>query len=229
MKHIFLLEDDQSFGAVLQSYLEINEYKVTWVDDGMNALETFKKDTYDICVLDVMLPHVDGFTVAKQIKGLNPQMPIIFLTAKSLKEDILQGYAIGADDYIIKPFDSEVLLAKIQAVLWRSGTLAEQNKSNEITLGSFLFDPFLRQLKHEKEIIKLSPKESKLLEMLLKYKNDLMPRSLALKTIWEDDNYFTTRSMDVYITKIRKYLKADPRIEIENIHGTGFRLIISET
>lgn len=228
MQKIFLLEDDLNFGAVLKSYLELNDYKVKWVQDGKDAMHAFQSDTFDIAVLDVMLPHVDGFTIGKQIKAMQSNTPIIFLTAKSLKEDILQGYSIGADDYITKPFDSDVLLAKINAVLMRAKNLHVNDTNNILKVGIYEFDRHLRQLKLNDEVIKLSPKESDLLEMLLKYKNELMPRSLALNTIWNDDNYFTTRSMDVYITKLRKYLKQDASIQIENIHGSGYRLIMNE-
>lgn len=228
MQKIFLLEDDLNFGAVLKSYLELNDYTVKWVQDGKDAMQAFQSDTFDIAVLDVMLPHVDGFTIGKQIKAMQSNSPIIFLTAKSLKEDILQGYSIGADDYITKPFDSDVLLAKINAVLMRAKNLHVNFTNNILKVGIYDFDRHLRQLKINDEVIKLSPKESDLLEMLLKYKNELMPRSLALNTIWNDDNYFTTRSMDVYITKLRKYLKQDASIQIENIHGSGYRLIMNE-
>ena len=205
----------------------MNDYQVSWVQDGSNALEVFHSDDFAIGILDVMLPNIDGFTIGKQIKAVSRNTPIIFLTAKSMKEDILQGYSIGADDYITKPFDSEVLIAKIRAVLMRAGNLSGVEKNSILKIGKYNFDPYLRQLTLGDTSVKLSPKESDLLEMLLKYKNELMPRSLALNTIWGDDSYFTTRSMDVYITKIRKYLKQDPEIQIENIHGSGYRLILN--
>ena len=225
---IFLLEDDQNFGAVLKVYLEMNDFEVEWVDDGNHAIKVFENGQFDICILDVMLPNVDGFTVGKGIKNLNSEIPVIFLTAKTLKQDELEGYRIGADDYIKKPFDSEILLYKIKAILRRDGTKAylESDKTN-FTIGQFTFDYPSRTLTGINIKKKLSPKEAELLKMLCISRNSILPREEALKTIWGDDNYFTTRSMDVYITKLRKYLKDDKSIEIANIHGSGFRLMVS--
>ncbi|MDA8762214.1 response regulator transcription factor, partial [Flavobacteriaceae bacterium] len=178
-------------------------------------------------ILDVMMPRKDGFSLAQDIRSSNKEIPIIFLTAKTLKEDVLRGYQVGADDYLNKPFDSEVLLFKIKAILQRkeSDTSAE-NEQFEFEIGSFFFNSKLRHLSvGDNEPQKLSPKESKLLKMLALHKNDLMPRELALTKIWRDDNYFTSRSMDVYIAKLRKYLKIDESVEILNIHGEGFRLV----
>lgn len=229
MKEILLVEDDLSFGAVLKSYLELNDYKVTWIDNGANAVPAFNNGNFDICVLDVMLPKVDGFTIANQIKSINVDMPLIFLTAKALKEDILTGYRLGADDYITKPFDSDVLIAKIQAILTRSNnTEIAEPEPQSIKIGKFEFDTHLRTLKDGDSVQKLSPKEGDLLKLLVSKKNNLLNRSEALLKIWGDDSYFTTRSMDVYVTKIRKYLKSDPNISIENIHSAGYRLLIIE-
>ena len=220
-KSLFFVEDDLSFGAVLKSYLVICNFTVTWVDDGKHALSAYKEGIYDLCLLDVMLPNIDGFTIGREIKAIDPAVPIIYLTAKSLKEDILTGYRIGADDYIVKPFDSEVLIYKISVVLRRSeGNFGIENQQFQI--GTYTFDPRLREIKLGSEKQLLSPKESALLKLLCEYKNDLLPREIALKKIWGDDGYFTTRSMDVFITKLRKYLKDDPSIEIRNIHGSGF-------
>ncbi len=223
--HIFLVEDDLSFGAVLKSYFEINNYNVTWVDDGKFAVERFKNGNYQICILDVMLPNVDGFTIGAEIRKTDKEIPIIFLTAKSLKEDILKGYNIGADDYIAKPFDTEVLLCKIEAITKRY-TDQHEKEETVFSIGLYTFNAQLRFIMRENKKQNLSPKESDLLKLLYQNKNRLLPRETALRKIWGDEGYFTARSMDVYITKLRKYLAADPAIEIKNIHGSGFMLEI---
>jgi len=224
---ILLVEDDPNFGTVLKDYLSLNDYNVTLAKDGLEGLIMFKNDDYDLCILDVMMPRKDGFTLAKDIRGTNSEVPIIFLTAKTMKEDVLKGYQAGADDYLNKPFDSEVLLYKIKVILQRKeGEQNVEEETFEFKIGKFNFNSKLRHLSfNNNEPQKLSPKESKLLKMLAIYKNDLMPRELALTKIWRDDNYFTSRSMDVYIAKLRKYLKFDENVEILNIHGEGFRLI----
>lgn len=226
--HIFLVEDDLSFGAVLKSYLELNDYKVTWIDDGKFAVEKFRADTYHICILDVMLPNVDGFTIGKEIRRINKDIPMVFLTAKTLKEDILKGYNVGADDYVTKPFDTEVLLCKVQAIIKRQST-APANNEVVFEVGSYIFDSKLRQIVREGVKQNLSPKESDLLKLLCQNKNELLPRETALQKIWGDDGYFTARSMDVFVTKLRKYLTDDPTVEIKNIHGSGFSLEIKES
>ncbi|MDX2415803.1 MAG: response regulator transcription factor [Bacteroidales bacterium] len=223
--NIFLVEDDLSFGSVLKSYLEINDFEVSWVDDGKYALEKFKSDKFDLCILDVMLPNVDGFTIAGEIRGINNSVPLIFLTAKKLKVDVLTGYGLGADDYITKPFDTDILLAKIKAIINRNSD--DKNTSDIFQIGKFSFNSKLRTLKIGESEEKLSPKEAQLLELLAKSPNSLVSRATALKTIWGSDDYFTARSMDVYITKLRKYLVADPEIGIKNIHGAGFQMVIS--
>ncbi|MGB1169629.1 MAG: response regulator transcription factor [Flavobacteriaceae bacterium] len=226
-KKILLVEDDPNFGTVLKDYLALNDYNVTHAKDGIEGLIMFKNNDFDLCILDVMMPRKDGFSLAKDIRSKNKEIPIIFLTAKTLKEDVLKGYQVGADDYLNKPFDSEVLLFKIKAILQRkeSDTSAEDEQF-EFNIGGFFFNSKLRHLSvGDNEPQKLSPKESKLLRMLALHKNDLMPRELALTKIWRDDNYFTSRSMDVYIAKLRKYLKNDASVEILNIHGEGFRLV----
>lgn len=223
--HIFLVEDDLSFGAVLKSYLEINEFEVDWIDDGKHAVNRFRNNNFDICILDVMLPNVDGFTIAGEIRTINPSVPILFLTAKNLRDDIIKGYKTGADDYITKPFDTEVLIFKIKAILKRkSGQL--QTESELFQIGNFVFDYKLRTIGHENHKQKLSPKEAELLKMLCENQNELLPRETALKKIWGDDGYFTTRSMDVYLTKLRKIFTEEPTVEIRNIHGSGFMLEI---
>jgi DNA-binding response OmpR family regulator len=224
---ILLVEDDPNFGTVLKDYLLINDYNVTLAKDGLEGLIMFKNDDFDLCILDVMMPRKDGFSLAKDIRASDAEVPIIFLTAKTMKEDVLKGYQAGADDYLNKPFDSEVLLYKIKAILQRKeGEQTTEEDTFEFKIGKFDFNSKLRHLSFEGgEPQKLSPKESKLLKLLAVYKNDLMPRELALTKIWRDDNYFTSRSMDVYIAKLRKYLKIDENIEILNIHGEGFRLL----
>ncbi len=224
---ILLVEDDPNFGTVLKDYLTLNDYDVTLTKDGLEGLIMFKNHDFDMCILDVMMPRKDGFTLAKDIRITNTEVPIIFLTAKTMKEDVLKGYQAGADDYLNKPFDSEVLLHKIKAILQRkNANVSTEEEVFEYTIGKFHLNSKLRHLTFENEpSIKLSPKENKLLKMLAQHKNDLMPRELALTKIWRDDNYFTSRSMDVYIAKLRKYLKKDEKVEIVNIHGEGFRLL----
>jgi len=223
---IFMVEDDPNFGAVLKSYLEINNFNIEWVKDGSIAISKFKNDEYDLCLLDIMLPGMDGFEVARQIRKISREIPLIFLTAKKLKEDILKGFQIGADDYIVKPFDSEVLIYKIKAILKRNENSAPKDKE-EYMIGKYYFNYPQRTIKFEDNTQRLSPKESDLLYMLCRKMNTVLSREETLKTIWGDDNYFTTRSMDVYITKLRKFLKDDPDIEIVNIHGSGYKLNIS--
>jgi len=220
-KSLFFVEDDLSFGAVLKSYLEICNFSVTWIDDGIHAFSAFQAGIFDLCLLDVMLPHVDGFSIGREIRAVNPNIPMIYLTAKTLKEDIITGYRIGADDYIIKPFDTEVLLYKIAVVLKRSDN-SENGDKHLFQIGNYVFDPKLREIKLGGTRQLLSPKESALLKLLCEHKNELLSREIALKRIWGDDGYFTTRSMDVFITRLRKYLKEDSSIEIRNIHGSGF-------
>ncbi len=225
--HIFLVEDDLSFGAVLKSYLELNDFEVDWVDDGKFALPMFNKAAFDICILDVMLPNIDGFTIGAEIKKVNPNIPILFLTAKNMREDVLQGYRIGADDYMTKPFDTEVLIYKIKAILKRGAGAAEK-EPEFYQIGSYVFDYRLRNVEKDNSKQKLSPKEAELLKMLCDNQNKLLPRETALKKIWGDDGYFTARSMDVYLTKLRKLFADEPTIEIRNIHGSGFMLQIKE-
>jgi DNA-binding response OmpR family regulator len=226
-QNIFLVEDDLSFGAVLKSYLELNDYEVTWVDDGKPAVDKFNAGSYHICILDVMLPHIDGFSIAREIRKLNREIPLIFLTAKTLKEDILKGYNLGADDYITKPFDTEVLLCKIRAILQRQSQKTAANQS-VYNIGMYRFDTKLREIVSSETRQRLSPKEADLLKLLCQSQNELLPRETALRKIWGEDGYFTARSMDVFITKLRKYLAGDPNIEIKNIHGSGFLLEVKK-
>ncbi|HMW38228.1 MAG: response regulator transcription factor [Saprospiraceae bacterium] len=230
---ILLVEDDRNFGDVLRSYLEMHNYEVDLAVDGIDGFEKFRRSPYDLCILDVMMPRKDGFTLAKDIRSKNNDIPIIFLTAKTLKEDVVEGFKIGADDYVTKPFNSEELLYRVQAILKRSHKSAEeqQNEQEEYSVGKFIFNYplrvlYLRQQDQISNKVKLSPKEAMLLKLFCEHRNKVLLRSEALTKIWGEDNYFTARSMDVFITKIRKYLADDPDIEISNIHGNGFRMII---
>jgi DNA-binding response OmpR family regulator len=228
---ILLVEDDQNFGDVLRSYLEMHEYDVTLATDGEEGLKAFKKGEFDLTITDVMMPKKDGFSLARDIREENKEMPIIFLTAKTLKEDVLEGFKIGADDYITKPFNSEELLYRVMAVLKRTQKAPDPKEEiKEFEISSYHFNYPLRILTYtgngEKTKEKLSPKEAHLLRMFCMHKNDVLPRSEALKKIWGEDNYFTARSMDVFVTKLRKYLAQDDDIEIVNIHGNGFRLLV---
>lgn len=227
-RRILLVEDDPNFGSILKEYLMINGYEVTLAKNGIEGFEKFKKEDFDLCLLDVMMPYKDGFTLAKEIREKNETIPLIFLTAKTMKEDVLKGFKIGADDYLSKPFDSEVLLAKIKSILGRRvAPAAVESDEMEFAIGDFNLNAKLRLLTYKKEEpVKLSPKENQLLRLLALHVNDLMPREKALNKIWRDDNYFTSRSMDVYIAKLRKYLKEDSKVEILNIHGEGFRLVV---
>lgn len=222
---ILLCEDDTNLGMVLKNYLELNDYDVKLERDGRLGLAAFQREKFDICLLDVMMPNMDGFTLAEEIRDVDPDMPLFFLSAKTMKEDIIAGYKLGADDYITKPFDSDVLLLKIKAILKRNEEENRLNENIEFDLGSYHFNPKLRELSHNGIMQTLSPKENELLKMLAEHKNDLLAREQALKKIWGSDTYFNGRSMDVYIAKLRKYLKDDPNIEIVNIHGNGFRLV----
>ena len=227
-KKILLVEDDPNFGSILKEYLSLNDYNVILAKNGIEGYEKFIKDNFDLCILDIMMPYKDGFTLAKEIRQKNESIPIFFLTAKHLKEDVLRGFKIGADDYLTKPFDSEVLLAKIKVVLNRKSLPVKiDNEKFEFNFSKFNFNSKLRYLSHKNGTShKLSPKENQLLRLLLLNLNDLLPRELALNRIWRDDNYFTSRSMDVYIAKLRKYLSVDNKVKILNIHGEGFRLIV---
>lgn len=226
---ILLAEDDTNLGMVLKNYLELNDYDVELCRDGILALAAFRRDKFDICLLDIMMPNMDGFKLAEEIRDVDPDIPLFFLSAKTMKEDIIQGYKLGADDYISKPFDSELLLLKIKAILKRNQEL--NNKEEELfefKIGQYHFNSRLRTLTKGSDSSTLSPKENELLHMLCEHKNDLLPREVALKKIWGSDTYFNGRSMDVYIAKLRKYLKEDPNIEIVNIHGNGFRLVVKD-
>ena len=223
---ILLCEDDENLGVLLKEYLMAKGLRVELQPDGEAGLRAFTKDKFDICVLDVMMPKKDGITLAKDIRNLNSDVPIIFLTAKSMKEDILEGFKAGADDYLSKPFSMEELLYRMEAIMRR--VRGKKNKETTIhQIGSYLFDTQKQILSRNGEQVKLTTKEAELLTLLSSTANELLQRDFALKTIWIDDNYFNARSMDVYITKLRKHLKDDPKVEILNVHGKGYKLVIS--
>ena len=223
---LLLAEDDENLGSLLKEYLQAKSYDTHWLTDGEKAYNSFKKNKYEICILDIMMPVKDGFTLAREIRIIDPEVPIIFLTAKSMKDDVLEGFSIGADDYITKPFSMEELLFRIEAILRRTHGKGSQNKQTEFEIGKFRFDANKQNLTLGEESQKLTTKETELLKLLCNNVNSVLERNFALKTIWVDDNYFNARSMDVYITKLRKYLKGDPSVEIMNIHGKGYKLIV---
>jgi two-component system, OmpR family, response regulator len=224
---ILLCEDDENLGMLLREYLQAKGLNVDLMPDGEAGLKAFTKDKYDLCVLDVMMPKKDGFSLAQDIRNLNAEMPIIFLTAKSMKEDILEGFKLGADDYISKPFSMEELMFRMEAILRR----VKGKKAKDVSvynIGRFIFDTQKQLLSIDGKDVKLTTKESELLTLLSANTNNILERNYALKTIWIDDNYFNARSMDVYITKLRKHLKDDPTVGIINIHGKGYKLITPE-
>ena len=225
---ILLVEDDTNFGNVLRNYLELQGYDVLLKRDGVEGLDSFENKKFDLCILDVMMPKMDGFTLASKIREIDKMTPLIFLTAKGMKEDVIKGYRTGADDYLTKPFDTEVLLHKIEVILKRSLGVLELEDQATFTIGIYTFDYKMRAVTNGEMVNTLSPKEAELLRLLCMHQNDLLPRQKALKLIWGDDNYFNGRSMDVFITRLRKYFKEDDRIEINTLHGKGIRLVVSE-
>jgi two-component system OmpR family response regulator len=222
---ILLAEDDENLGQLLHTYLQSKGYSVDLARNGKRAFELFNTKTFTFCIFDVMMPEMDGFTLAKEIRELDKRIPILFLTAKAMKEDKLQGFAIGADDYLTKPFSMEELLARIEAILRRTD-VNTNTEEEHITVGTIPYEPELRLLHLKDGVKKLTTKENQLLHLLVKNEREILDRQSTLRAIWGDDNYFNGRSMDVYIAKLRKLLKEDPSIEIMNIHGKGFKLII---
>ncbi|MEI6752623.1 MAG: response regulator transcription factor [Paludibacter sp.] len=221
---ILLCEDDENLGMLLREYLQTKGYDADLQPDGEAGYKAFSRNKYDLCVLDVMMPKKDGFALAADIRAMNAEVPIVFLTAKSMKEDILQGFKLGADDYLSKPFSMEELLYRIESILRRvKGKRAKDVVVYQI--GAFTFDAQKQMLMFGNEAKKLTTKESELLNLLAANANNILERNFALKTIWVDDNYFNARSMDVYITKLRKLLKDDQNVAIINIHGKGYKLI----
>ena len=224
-KRILLAEDDSNLGNLLKNYLTAKNYETSLFVNGSLALEAFSKSSYGLCILDIMMPEMDGITLAKTIRLIDNEMPIIFLTAKNQKEDILEGFKSGADDYITKPFSMEELLYRIEAILRRTSKTSINKKGDLYSIGSYFFDPLKQILTYKDQLISLTTKESELLDLLCRHGNEILERNYALKTIWIDDNYFNARSMDVYITRLRKYLKKDPSVKILNVHGRGYKLI----
>lgn len=225
---VLLAEDDKNLGTILKTYLEAKGYLTDLAVDGQEATDLFHANSYNFCIIDIMMPVKDGFSVAKEIRKQNKEIPLLFLTAKSMQEDKLKGFEIGADDYITKPFSMEELLVRMKAILRR--TKSKDNGENDqglYEIGEFVFDYNRQMLKHGDKSQKLTSKESDLLKMLCQNINNVLDRSAALKEIWNDDSYFNARSMDVYITKLRKYLKEDSNIELMNVHGIGFKLIVN--
>ncbi len=222
---ILLAEDDSNLGNLLMNYLKAKEYETLLFENGVVALDAFKSGNFGLCILDIMMPEMDGLTLAKEIRETDPNIPIIFLTAKNQKEDILEGFKYGGDDYITKPFSMEELLYRIEAILRRSNTAPAKKKEESYDIGGYTFDPLKQILYHKNTSTKLTTKESELLDLLCIHRNEILERNYALKTIWIDDNYFNARSMDVYITRLRKYLRKDPAVKILNIHGRGYKLL----
>ncbi len=224
---ILLAEDDPNLGKILKTFLEAKKFKVDLFINGEEALMGFHKESnYSILVLDVMMPIMDGFTLAANVRKSNKDIPILFLTAKSLEEDKLKGFELGGDDYITKPFNMELLLARITAILRRSG-FGDEDKDEVLVykIGKFTYDYEHQKLSNGDAVQKLTSKEAELMKMLCDHENEVLDRRVALNKIWKDDSYFNARSMDVYITKLRKYLKADDTIQIVNVHGIGFKLL----
>lgn len=226
-RRILLAEDDENLGSLLQEYLQAKNFEADWVKNGDRAFRYFEQYHYDICIFDVMMPVKDGFSLATDVRIMNSTIPIIFLTAKSMKNDVLEGFSRGADDYITKPFSMEELLFRIEAILRRTQGRAGDDKQSW-KIGEFLFDLKKQELVLGDDLQKLTTKESDLLKLLCNNMNQVLERNFALKAIWIDDNYFNARSMDVYITKLRKYLKKDPSVQIINVHGKGYKLVVDE-
>ena len=222
---ILLAEDDPNLGLLTQEYLIAKGYDVKLAKDGNEGLDVFLSESFDFCILDVMMPKKDGFSLAKEIRTKSPNIPLVFLTAKSMTEDTIKGFELGADDYITKPFSMEEVLVRIKAIMKRVTKADKEDEKSEFLIGKYTFVPNQHELSLNGETQKLTTKESDLLALFCKNQNQTVSRSFALKLIWGDDSYFNARSMDVYITKLRKYLKADPNIQIMNLHGEGFKLV----
>ncbi len=228
MQKILLAEDDPNLGELLKDYLELKgKFDVTLCQDGELALNQFHKSKYDLCIFDVMMPKKDGFTLGKEIRKLNPSIPIIYATAKGMMEDKTEAFELGGDDYITKPFRVEELLLRINALLKRIGRDKEESVADKFEIGNYFFDYTSQQISFKGNTQKLSTKEAELLRLLCLNKNDVLTREEALLKIWHDDNYFTGRSMDVFLSKLRKYLKEDPQVEIVNVHGKGYKLLVN--
>lgn len=224
---LLLAEDDANLGDILKTYLEAKGYQARLCVNGQKAFEAYKEEDFDFCIIDVMMPIKDGFSLAKDIRSMDNKIPILFLTAKAMQEDKIKGFKIGADDYLTKPFSMEELLMRIKAILHR--TNFDKKQDNKVyNISEYTFDYKQFSLFHKEKKQKLTLKEAELLRLLCENKNDVLTRSLALNKIWKDDSYFNARSMDVYIVKLRKYLKDDPKVKLQNIHGIGFKLNVEE-
>jgi DNA-binding response OmpR family regulator len=227
---VLLVEDDPNLGNLLLEYLQAKEYDTTLATNGKEGLTQFKNNVFDVCIFDVMMPVMDGFTLAREVRKLDTETPIVFLTAKSMKEDTIEGFNAGGDDYLTKPFSMEELLLRLKAILRRTKNQTLTNSDqNNFTVGEYKFDFNLQKLEVNGKAQKLTTREAELLKLLCINVNDVLDRTFALKSIWHDDNYFNGRSMDVYIAKLRKYLREDPNLEIVNVHGKGFKLLVKNT
>ena len=224
---ILLVEDDPNLGFMIRDHLQMNGFEVTLCVNGQDGIAAFQKEDFDLCLADIMMPKMDGFTFAREIRRENPDMPLMFLTAKSLTEDKIEGFRIGCDDYITKPFSIEELLLRIRAVLKRTGGIDREDARTDFEIGAYRFDSARQILTGKNKTFKLTSRESELLHLLCEHRSQTLDRGMALRRIWGDENYFNGRSMDVFISKLRKYLKDDPRVEIINVHGKGYKLIVS--
>ena len=225
---ILLAEDDPNLGILIQEYLEAKGFQTTLCANGEEAFKVFMRERWNLCIFDVMMPLMDGFSLTREIRKHNKDVPVIFLTAKSMKEDTIEGFKVGADDYMTKPFSMEELTLRIKAILKRTEKREEQEDQQEFSIGAYQFNTVLNSLVSAKEHHKLTTREVELLRLLCLHMNDILERNFALKAIWAEDNYFNARSMDVYIARLRKYLASDPNIEILNVHGKGFKLVVKE-
>lgn len=224
MGRILLVEDDESFGYILKEYLDIHDFSVTWEQDGEAGLRAFQQGVYDLCILDIMMPLKDGFTLAKEIQEHDPEIPFIFLTAKSLRIDKLRGFRLGCDDYVVKPIDEELFIARVKAIIKRSGDSNGGQQQLAHRIGKYLFDPANQTLVLGDSVQRLTTKEAKLLHLLCEKKNQVLDRNKALKMVWGESDFFNRKSMDVFIHKLRKYLEEDSSVKITNVHGKGFVL-----
>lgn len=227
MMKLLLAEDDPNLGVLVKEYLDAKNYTVHLATNGKSAFSSFLQEKYNLCILDVMMPQMDGFTLAREIRKHNKEIPIVFLTARTMKDDAIEGFKSGADDYITKPFSMEELLLRIQAILKRTEKGSVNQQQDEFKVGQYHFNSINHILKIEENEHKLTTRESELLKLLCQHKNDILERNFALQSIWGDDNYLSARSMDVYIAKLRKYLSGDPSIQIMNVHGKGFSLLVN--
>lgn len=227
MKTILLAEDDVDFGNILQQYLTLHNFDVVWAKDGKEALEIFKNNNFDICVFDVMMPKLDGFSLAEKVIEQNPEMPFVFLTARNQKEDKLKGLKLGADDYIVKPFEADELILRLQNIIKRTQKSVVSTTSDIVKIGNYTFNPKQLQLEHKTKTQRLTEKEVQLIQFLYEHKNQLLKREEILSEVWQNDDFFSGRSMDVFISRLRKYFAEDPTIKIESIRGVGLEFKVT--